>query len=243
MSHAPSQPKKSTSSRVVAHRPAVRRPGTAPAQNAPSTAKPVTSSKVVARPAAKSTIAPPARDLAPRSYVAMSDGEMEGEIELRTSFYDTVNKVKALTVVAKNPAAPSKHSLAETRGYAREDLLAVAEIGYHYLMNGGTKLALTLFEGLAAVAPREAYFALAVGLALDHEGDRHGALEWYTKAAQLDPTDARPDVNRAELYLELKDRGTAKKLLARALEKARRRGEETLEKKAAAMLSHLNRAA
>ncbi|MBK6688877.1 MAG: hypothetical protein IPG45_30690 [Deltaproteobacteria bacterium] len=134
-------------------------------------------------------------------------------------------------------------SLASQRGYAKTDLMAIAEIGYHYLLSGGTQLALTIFEGLCAVAPNEAYFALALGLTHDHLGDDRLALEWYRRAGALDPSDPRPDVNAAELYLARRDFASGVKLLERAVTKARHLGDEAIEKKASALITHIRRRA
>src|SRR5688572_22039505 len=103
------------------------------------------------------------------------------------------------------PANLKGKTLAEVRGYDRDDLFVIAEVAYHYLFNGGTRLALVLYEGLAAVSPKEPYFALALGLTHDHLGEVAMAHKWYAKAAELDPNDGRPDVNRAELYIEARD--------------------------------------
>jgi Flp pilus assembly protein TadD len=131
-------------------------------------------------------------------------------------------------------------TIAEARGYQRGDLYAIAEIAYHYLMSGGTGLAVALFEGLCAISPKEAYFALGLGLALDHDGQKRSAFDSYTRAAELDPMDGRPDVNRAELLIESGDRAGARRLLSSGALKARRRRDEALERKAQAILAHLS---
>jgi tetratricopeptide (TPR) repeat protein len=184
------------------------------------------------------------QELLERAYVAVAECEVEEVEPLKTCFFDTINKVKALTVAnQKLTVRASQTSLAQRRGYEREDLFAIAEIAYHYLFSGGTKLALALYEGLAAVAPDEPYFALALGLTHDHLGDKRSALQWYDRARTLDPGDARPDVNTAELYLEDRDYPRAKQYLARAVTKARARNDRALERKAVSILGHLGRAA
>lgn len=158
----------------------------------------------------------------------------------KTCFFDTINKVKALTVAGPTSLCVDE-SLARARGYDPEDLLAIAEIAWHYLMSGGLKLALTLYEGLAAVAPEEPYFALALGLTFDRLNDPAQADAAYRRASQLDPKDGRPDINRAELRLEAGDRAQAMKLLARGSAKANRAGDRALANKADALLEHLMR--
>lgn len=191
-------------------------------------------------PPAQNSIA--RRALQDRAYVA-EVGEVSEINPLSQGFLSSINQVKALTVANEKLAIASKRrTLAQSRGYELQDLYAIAEIAYHYLMNGGTSIAVTLYEGLSAVAPNEAYFALGLGLALDHSGDKKGAFAAYTRAGELDPHDARPDVNRAELLLESGDKNRARQLLSRALGKAANRGDAALERKAQAILTHISRA-
>jgi Flp pilus assembly protein TadD len=150
--------------------------------------------------------------------------------------------VKSLTVVKNEQRLPARRgTLREQRGYARDDLFAIAEVAYNYLANGGVKLAVTLYEGLTAVAPDEPHFALGMGLAYDHYGQPANAMRWYKRASDLDPSDGRPDVNRAELYLSRRDFARAKPLLIRGAAKATNRGDAALAKKAHALLSHVDR--
>ena len=191
---------------------------------------------------------PIVNELPVRAYVALSDDLAVEAIEPhKAAFFDSLAKVKAVTMVVPKPQAMTRaldgSGLAHQRDYDREDLFAVAEIGYHYLMNGGVKLAITLFEGLTAVAPREPYFALALGLSFDHQGDKADAMRWYDKAAALDPFDPRPDLNRAELLVEAREFHAAKDLLKRAAAKAQKKGDMPLHRKATAILAHVSRAA
>lgn len=181
-----------------------------------------------------------ADQLGSRAYVAQYDAAYDLAIEPnKTCFFDTINQVKALTVAGPRSLCVDA-DLARARGYEPEDLMAVAEIAWHYLMSGGLKLALTLYEGLTAVAPEEPYFALALGLVHDRMNDPRQAQDWYQRASRLDPGDGRPDINRAELYLEAGDRAKALQLMARGAEKARRRGDDVLATKAEALLAHLS---
>lgn len=143
------------------------------------------------------------------------------------------------------PPAPSavvpRSRLSKSNSYRIDDLRAVAEIAHHYLFSGGTRLALTLFEGLQSAAPHEPYFALGLGLSLDHLGDPAQAERWYAKAAELDPGDPRADINRAELRIEARDFPRARELLIRGANKARARADLALENKSRALLKHLDR--
>ena len=128
-------------------------------------------------------------------------------------------------------------SLMQARGYQKADLMAAAELGYHYLFSGAHELARAIFEGLTAIDPMESYFFLALGFALDRQGERADAHRAYERAAKLDTSDPRPDLNRAELFLAEGDRRLAKKLLTRGLAKAVRHDEAALENKARAVLA------
>lgn len=174
------------------------------------------------------------------AYVAVAGGEpCRFVAPMSTAFFETASAVSAEVV----DAAATKEPIAQIRGYEGDDLMAVAEIGYHYLMSGGLKLALALFDGLAAVAPNEPYFALALGLTHDRLDDTEAALRWYRRAGELDSGDGRPDVNRAELHVEAGDVRSARRLLARGAKKATVRGDQDVARKARAILAHLERGA
>jgi hypothetical protein len=194
----------------------------------------------------------PARALVPvtaarapeKAYVAVEVLEAEELQPLQAHYFESLKAVAARTAVGQElPKAARAQPLSRQRGYDKDDLMTIAEVAWHYLMNGGTMLALTLFEGLEAVAPDQPYFALALGLTQDHLGDRTAAHRWYRRASELDPGDPRPDINAAELFLADKKTGAAIELLARAVHKAEARGDEALRRKAAAILAHVSRAA
>lgn len=110
---------------------------------------------------------------------------------------------------------------------------ALAEVGYHYLATGADRIAHELFGALSTVAPDDAYVWLARGLAADRVGDTRAAGAYYAKAARLDPSDARPVVNLAELALGAGQGAKALDLLARA---RRRRAPPDLRNKIDSML-------
>lgn len=151
----------------------------------------------------------------------------------------------AVRAVAARPASAEPVSVALARiekpKYQRQDLYAVAEIAYHYLFSGGEEVAYSLLAGLVEAAPKEAYFALALGLAEDKRERPAEAERWYAKAAELDPLEPRADINRAELRIDKKDFNNARALLMRGLKKARARRDVALENKASALLDNLNR--
>lgn len=171
----------------------------------------------------------------PRALVVAKPSKLEFERFDDTAMFDTLGKVRALTV-DETPDAVACRSIAETRGYSDDELYALAEVGYHYIRNGGLRLALVIFEGLTAIKPEEPYFWLALGLVTDYLGDKSRAHRCYKHAGKLDPADPRPDLNVAELHIERGDKKTAIAYLRRASQKARRAGDEALENKANALL-------
>jgi len=149
-------------------------------------------------------------------------------------------QVRATPAVSQ--ALAREVDLKALRGYQQKDLMAVAELGYHYLFSGGYALAQAIFEGLNAVDPRDAYYATALGLVHDRLGDVEEAEVWYRRAAALDPTDPRPEVNRAELRILRRDFAKARELLIRGANKAKAARDQALETKARALLSHISNA-
>ena len=139
----------------------------------------------------------------------------------------------------RSPAAPAPVPLGIRRGYAEDDLHALAEIAYHYLGSGGLRLAVTIFEGLVALAPSEPYFALALGLANDRLERDEDAAACYRRAALLDEADGRPEINLAELAIARGARAEALPHLRRGLEKARARDDAPLVRKAEALIAVL----
>lgn len=143
------------------------------------------------------------------------------------------------------PAVPLRRSrsvrpIASLRGYDPDDVDAIASMGYHYARAGCFRFALVIFEGLAAIIPEVGYFALAAGYAAEHNGERSKAREWYRRAGEVDPADGRADVNLAELLLEDGERNEAIAHLQRGRDKAARRRDEALERKASALLGLLS---
>lgn len=157
---------------------------------------------------------------------------MSALLPARVSAEQSSSQVKALAVRGGQRARSNSP-------FNLEDLYAVAEIAHHYLFSGGLSLALTLFDGLVAACPDEAYFTLGLGLTYDQLGDRQQALACYRRAAELDPSDPRPDINAAELFVEVGDWPRARQGLMRGANKARNRADAVLERKAVALLKHL----
>lgn len=174
---------------------------------------------------------------APSAFVSRSP-ELEFDSIASTSMFNTLGRVRALPAEEACQAVLCR-TIAEARGYQEEDLFALAEVGYHYIRNGGYKLAEVIFQGLTEIAPSEVYFALALGLTQDYLGKKEGARLHYGRALKLDPRDPRPELNLAELDLEAGNKTRAIERLRRAERKATRSGQDALQRKAQALLELL----
>lgn len=159
---------------------------------------------------------------------------------MSTDFFDGLGRLRAEAVPSSR--APAVRTLAQARGYRKDDLHVIADMATNYLFNGGLRLAVTLFEGLVAVAPDEPYYAMGLGLTYDRMGNAHRAAACYRAAARLDPSDGRPDVNLAELELRARRPRQAVFLLRSGLKKALARDDSELGNKAAAILRRITNA-
>lgn len=182
--------------------------------------------------------APPRRRDPQVALVPRAPAEIDFERVDGTAMFDTLGEVRALPAEEASRAIVCR-SVAEAHGYSRAELFAVAEIGRCYLESGGYRLASLIFDGLCALDPEEPYFLMALGLAKDRIGDKVAARRCYRRAGELDPEDARADLNLAELLVERGERKKAARLIARAEKKALARRETALVDKAGALLALL----
>lgn len=133
--------------------------------------------------------------------------------------------------------AEGKATLRDVRGYTDDELYAIAKTAYVFYYQGRIAEARTLFQGLYAVNPADAYFAKALGVVEMAAGNPQGALAAYDVALKLDARDAHAYVGRAEVRLSLGQK-------AQALEDLRRisslvAADEPLAHKAEAMVAAL----
>ncbi len=222
-------------------------PGTrprVPAVSRPSRAAPVgaqkglgPASRAVEVPTPSPQAAPPKADAiqSGRALVCKAPASLTFDDYDGTAMFDTLAKVMAVPVEEASSAVVCR-SIAEARGYDRDALFGLAEVGYHYFRSGGFRLAEVIFEGLTAIDPNEPYFWLALGLVADYLDDKTRARVCYGRVSKLDPEDPRPDLNLAELELERGDRRAAVTRLRWGYAKAVRSGETALANKAAALL-------
>lgn len=134
-------------------------------------------------------------------------------------------------------------SLGAAGGWTAEEIRLVADIGYALAEQGRHDEAVTVFEGLAVLAPATAYFQSALGALWLRKGEPARALEHLEAALAADPSDVTARVNRAEAALQLGDREEARRQLLAALEMAPRPAQEASPAalvRARALLAQLN---
>lgn len=135
--------------------------------------------------------------------------------------------------------ADGKATLKDVRGYSDEQLYAVARTAYNFFHQGKIAEARTLFQGLFAINPREAYFARALGVVEYAAGNPDGALSAWDVAVRLAPDEAAGYLGRAEVLLATGQRAKAAEDLRRA--QAAPTGSEQEKTKARALLDALRR--
>jgi len=109
-------------------------------------------------------------------------------------------------------------SLGAAGGWTAEEMRLVADIGYALAEQGRHDEALTIFEGLAVLAPATAYFQSALGALWLRKGEPARAVEHLEAALAADPSDVSAQVNRGEAAMQLGDREAARRHLLVALE-------------------------
>ncbi|WP_224369370.1 SycD/LcrH family type III secretion system chaperone [Hyalangium versicolor] len=146
---------------------------------------------------------------------------------------------EAKLVAALQRWADGKATLREVRGYTDEELYAIAKTAYFFFYQGRVNEARTLFQGLYAVNPTDAYFAKALGVVELAAGNAQGALAAYDVAIKLAPNDVQAHVGRAEVKLALGQKPQAIEDLRKATGMAPE--DDPVARKAAAMISALSR--
>jgi len=128
-----------------------------------------------------------------------------------------------------------KTTLGEIRGYSDEELRAISQAGYFFLMQGKNEQARILFEGLIAVDPGNDFYYRALGVLFQKTGDDEGALKQFSFATQINPGSPYAYVNRAEILISRGESNKAEPELRLALERMGPK-DEPLSKKAWALL-------
>lgn len=135
--------------------------------------------------------------------------------------------------------ADGKATLRDVRGYTDEELYAIAKTAYFFYYQGRVNEARTLFQGLYAINPADAYFAKALGVVEMAAGNPQGALAAYDVALKLAASDAAAYVGRAEVKLALGQKSQAAEDLRRAAQLTQ--SDDPVAVKASAMLEALGR--
>jgi len=100
-------------------------------------------------------------------------------------------------------------SLGAAAAWTAEEIRLIADLGFALAEYGRDEEALTIFEGLAAVAPATGYFQSALGALLLRLGELDRAEGHLNSALAADPQDLAALVNRGELYMRLERRDLA----------------------------------
>lgn len=96
-------------------------------------------------------------------------------------------------------------SLGAAGGWTAEEMRLVADIGFALAEQGRNDEALTVFEGLAALAPATAYFQSALGALRLRKNEPAAAITHLDAALAADPRDLTALTNRGEARLQLGD--------------------------------------
>lgn len=105
--------------------------------------------------------------------------------------------------------ANGEQTLQEIKGYTAEELYNIAQHGYSLFLNGKYKDAQTVFEGLVALDPRNAYYYRALGVVYHRRGDAERAIRQFSHAVKVAPRSAAAYVNRAEVHISRRDQRKA----------------------------------
>ena len=134
-------------------------------------------------------------------------------------------------------------SLGAAGGWTPEEMRLVADVGYALAEQGRHDEAVTIFEGLAVLAPATSYFQSALGALWLRKGEAGRAVEHLEAALAADPSDVTARVNRGEAAMRLGDRDSARRHLLAALELGPRPVQESAAPalvRARALLAQLN---
>lgn len=131
-------------------------------------------------------------------------------------------------------------SLGAAGGWTAEEMRLVADIAYALAEQGRHEEAVTIFEGLSALAPATGYFQSALGALWLRRGEPERAVLHLDAALAADPGDVAALVNRGEAAAQIGDGEAARKFLRAALElgpRARQSGDESAVVRARALLT------
>lgn len=109
-------------------------------------------------------------------------------------------------------------TLGDLEGITKEEQYEMANVGYSYLASGRIEPAKTVFEGLIALDPFDAYFHTALGAIAQQNGDLQEAEARYTRALEINPCSPTALAHRGEIRVLRGKLGDGSRDLVRALE-------------------------
>lgn len=111
-------------------------------------------------------------------------------------------------------------SLGAAAGWTADEIRLVSELGFALAEQGRNYEAITIFEGLIALAPATAYFEAAIGALWLRENNPIRALPHLNSAIASDSNDLAARVNRGEVFILLENYESAKNDLDFVLKKS-----------------------
>lgn len=96
-------------------------------------------------------------------------------------------------------------SLGAVAGWTADEIRLVSELGYSLAEQGRNSEAISIFEGLAAIAPATSYFEAVLGALYLRENDPARALPHLNAALASDPNDFTARINRGEVFIMLEN--------------------------------------
>lgn len=107
------------------------------------------------------------------------------------------------------PNAPSSPLATSSPGLSALERFSIAQLGFMHLEHARYDEARTIFEGLSALAPREAYTWRALAEIARRQDKLDLAAQYIKHCADLEPKHAGHRVALAEVHLRRKDRDQA----------------------------------
>lgn len=101
-------------------------------------------------------------------------------------------------------------SLGAAAGWTADEIRLVSELGFALAEQGRNYEAITIFEGLIALAPATAYFESALGALWLRENNPARALPHLNSALAADQNDIPSRLNRGEVFIRLENYEGAK---------------------------------
>lgn len=115
--------------------------------------------------------------------------------------------------------------------WTAEEIRLVTELGYGLAEQGRIIEAITLFEGLAALAPATVYFQAALGALWLRENAPEKAINYLNHVLGLEPRDLTSLVNRGECFLLMGERAAASRDFQAALNLGKKKNNLSVEAK------------